>query len=159
MDLLMTDNGKNVKNRTAAFVSSLHLYNAKCQLFTTDSVLLPLWDWAGCVYQSLMYCCSFTMTCPVLFVSILEPCVCRGFLQHYTLSYQICFFCFFWVACMLAYISTRLMYLSNFKDSFFGNAANVKDESKQHQWLCLCCKNDELVQLKSARGENKVSQC
>lgn len=42
---------------------------------------------------------------------------------------------------------------------FFGNAANVKDESKQHLWLCLCCKNNELVQLKSARGENKVTRC
>lgn len=64
---------------------------------SVSCLLLPLWEWAACVYQCLMHRYSFTMTrhVPSCFseaCSIPEPCLCRGFLQRQSLPYQISYF-------------------------------------------------------------------
>lgn len=66
----------------------------------TSSLVRLSWLW---LYQSLMHCASFTMTCPVLFFSILKPC--WGFLQRCSLSYQILFSFF------LAHLSQPLVFV------------------------------------------------
>lgn len=141
-------------------LSSLHLKDALCQLFTADSSLLPLWDWAGCVYQSLMHCYSFTMTCPVLFFSILGPCLCRGFLHHYTLSYQIWVFFFFLNDYTLAH---QALVFVMFQREFLWRCSKCcqrwinRFERSTHSFLCVIkMMNYIVVRLSSARKEKNI---
>lgn len=105
------------------------------------------------VYQSLMHCHSFTMTrhVPSCFFGVLEPCLCRGFLQRCALPYKICF-------CL----NDFMLALVIFQREFLWRCSKCCQ-----RWISLlkgapvaisfCNKKDEEVELSSARGEHKIT--
>lgn len=119
---------------------------------TTDSLLLPLWDWATClsVPDALLQFHNDS-THPILFFAVLEPRLCCGFLQRHALPYQICFF-----------LNDFMLVLVIFQREFLWRCSKCCQ-----RWISLlkgapvaisfCNKKDEEVQLSSARGENKIT--